>query len=86
MTPGRATIVKRITSDGLVELADEVPVGVERTVDLDSIREMLLHNTEWQKAHTKLVVDVVAPCPCGQCGLRVVEWMPLELLKLEARQ
>jgi hypothetical protein len=74
--------VKRITADGLVELADDVPIGVERTVDLDSVREVRMWNTEWLTGHNKVVIDVIDVHAPG-CGCR--RWFPCELLKITPR-
>jgi len=69
----KATIIKRVTDDGLCEFSDHIPLDNLYFVDLSSIQMVegcnTVKNEGWER---KMVVDV-------QTG----EWIPLELLHLE---
>ena len=69
----KATMVKRITDDGLCEFEDHISFGQVYFVDISSIQMIKGLNTlkeqEWNR---KMIVEV-------QTG----EWLPLELLHLE---
>lgn len=69
----KATVVKRVTDDGLCGFADHISFEKVYFVDVSSIQMVKGLNTskglEWDR---KMIVDV-------QTG----EWLPLELLHLE---
>jgi len=68
----RATLVKRVTADGLMEMHDHVAVGTVYQVDLDSLAEIPLLNTVTGVRHRKrMVQDVLGG------------WLPVELLAYE---
>lgn len=73
----RATLVKRITDDGLCEVCDQVQDGTVYLVDLQSARAVPLLNLERMQQHEKTIVDVLLAD-----GSR--RWFPLELLRIEA--
>ncbi len=73
MKPAKATLIKKKTRDGLVELWEFAAVGQTYKVDLDS-RQVAegyspTHFQEWKR-------EVIAVIPTG-------EWLPTELLEIE---
>lgn len=66
-----AKLVKRTTDDGLVEVKDDVPLGREYQVDLDSIEILTLINKLKNKEHTKEVIWADNS-----------RWIPTELLSI----
>lgn len=76
-----AITVRRVTADGLCELRDGVPLGLNYLVDLDSMREADIYNTEHDVLHVKEVVTVVDDQPPhGSLG-----WLPTEVIKIQER-
>lgn len=74
---GRATLIKRVTSDGLCEVQDHIQVGRVYRVDLASIREVQIFNTDRGREHTKTVITAIDE------RARVIGWFPVELLRIE---
>lgn len=76
----RATLIKTITDDGIVELKDGVEPGKVYTVELQSIRVQ-----GWGKRgdpDVNINRFSIFVYDCAECENGA--WMPLELLKLEA--
>ena len=69
----RATLVKTVTDDGLVEMQDGVEVGRVYEVDDGTVRMAEGFNHVLKKRWVRLVVTV-----CGDGG-----WFPTELLRIE---
>lgn len=51
-----ATLIKRATEDGMVELKDDVPIGKTYEVDLDTISTYVIYNTVRAEHHMKEVI------------------------------
>lgn len=49
----KATLVKRMTDDGLVEVQDDLPLGREYLVDAESRRTFAMFNTVKKVRHEK---------------------------------
>lgn len=60
------------TADGLVELEDDVPVGLEYRIDLGTVRTVELFHLARGVRHRKAIVNTV-----DEHG-RFTGWMPLE--------
>lgn len=75
----RATLTKHVTDDGLSEILDEIPLGTVYEVELSTMREVELFNTEYQRDHTKIIV-IARGGVSGTMG-----WMVVEHLKIEAQ-
>ena len=73
MRPAKATLIKKKTRDGLVELWEFARLGQIYKVDLDSLQiaegYSPLHDREWKR-------EVVVVISTG-------EWLPTELLDIE---
>lgn len=67
-----ATIVKRKSDDGLIELQPDVELGKKFKVELNSRRVVVLENLEFGKLHRKEIIDTY---PYNG-------WLPLELIEL----
>jgi len=67
-----AKLKAHVTTDGLVEFFEDVPLGKEYTVDCDTVEEVQMFNAEKGVKHTKVIIREY---PSGS-------WMPLELLSL----
>lgn len=70
-----ATLIKRTTDDGLVEIQDDVELGRLYTVDDRTIRLATGYNVVKKQEWTRLIVDVKED--------EDVRWFPVELLKIE---
>lgn len=70
-----ATLVKRMSEDGLVEARDGVPLGKRYLVDLDSRRRVRMFNVVRRAFHDKEIVNEVGSNA----------WLPLELLAVATR-
>lgn len=70
-----ATLIKRTTDDGLVEIQDNVEVGRQYLVDDSTIRIASGYNHVKKKTWTRLVIDVRED--------ENVRWFPTELLRIE---
>ena len=66
----KAKLIKRTTDDGLFEIEDDIPIGKQYLVDLDSMEKCFGRNTvkgvNWEKV---IIYDVFGG------------WMPTELLE-----
>jgi hypothetical protein len=81
MTPGRATLAKLQTDDGLFEVNPGVPLGKAYRVDLDSRRAADFFNTKHKKAHRKTIINTISD---DLHNPRVTGYLPLALLTLES--
>lgn len=70
----KAKLIKHTTADELASFLDNIPLGKEYVIDLDTKREATLWNTEKQKEHIKTLVNE------AETGL----WMFFELLEIES--
>lgn len=84
----RATLIKTITDDGIIELKDGIEPGKLYTVELQSIRVQPWgkrnDDEETSLPHTNGIVNrfSIFVYNCVECEDGA--WMPLEFLKLEA--
>jgi hypothetical protein len=76
----RATLIKTMTDDGVVELQDHIQAGKVYTVELRSIRVQPWGKSDGSSEPINRFSIFVFDCPECLTG----SWMPLELLKLEA--
>lgn len=76
----RATLIKTVSDDGIVELKDGVQVGKEYVVELQSIRATGWGKRDDPESAINRFSIFVYDCPECLEG----SWMPLEFLKLEA--
>ena len=70
-----ATLIKRMTDDGLVEIQDDVELGKTYTVDDRTIRMATGYNHVLKKKWMRLIIDVKSD--------EGVRWFPLELLQMK---
>lgn len=68
----RATLIKTITDDGLIEMHDDIKVGKVYLIDDETVRVAAGLNHVLNKRWIRLVVDT---CDGG--------WFPTELLRIE---
>lgn len=73
-----AVLIKHRTEDGLMELCDNVPLGREYEVDMDSRKRVKLFNAVQEKVHRKEVIGII------EDG-KFAGWMPMELLVIKSR-
>ena len=66
----QARLIKLATDDKLMEMNESIELGKIFLVDLNTKHEVTLHNTEYDKEHTKEVVL------CVDGG-----WLPTEILE-----
>lgn len=78
MTPAHAVLIRRKTDDGLVEMNDNVMLGVIYRVDLDSMRVESFFNHVYKKNHEKMIVDSLT-----EAG-EVDGWLAVDLLRIES--
>lgn len=72
----QATLIKRVTADGLFEIFDHVPLGKSYHVDIDTRAVMDGLNTIQKKFwRREMILDVDEPGGMG--------FLPTELLKIE---
>jgi hypothetical protein len=76
MKPAKATLIKRKTDDGLIEIHDHIQLGKEYLVDLDSRSMQKGYNLVEGKAWEKEGILVISS------GGR---WLPTELLRIEEK-
>ena len=70
-----ATLIKRTTDDGLVEIQDAVELGRTYIVDDETIRTATGYNHVLKEKWIRLIIDVKED--------EDIRWFPLELLKME---
>jgi hypothetical protein len=68
----RARLIKRVTDDGMFKVFEDVPIGREYVIDLDSLRSARFYNINKEQFHTK---DIVNTQEGG--------FLPMELLEIE---
>jgi len=71
-----ALLIKKISDDGLFEAHDEIEIGTEYFVDIDSIRVQKGFNILKMEYWFKEIVNIVEPD-----GLHL-GWFPTELLNI----
>jgi hypothetical protein len=76
----RATLIKTITDDGIIEMNDGIEPGKVYTVELQSIRVLPFGKADGSIMPINRFSILVYNCPECLEG----DWMPLEFLKLEA--
>jgi len=73
---GIAVLIKTKSDDGLFNIREDIPIGKEYFVDLDSRRVVkgynTVHKVEWKKEIINLIDDELCH-----------GWMPTELLEIE---
>lgn len=72
MTIVKARLIAHAPEDGLVEFRDDVPLGTQYDVVLETRRVADLFNSDRQRIHSKELIST--PCGC---------WLPMECLRLQ---
>jgi len=71
----RVILIKHATEDGLIEFWEDVPLGKVYYADLNTKRKQRFFNAQFNKYHTKEIVDV-------QDENGKMLWLPLEVLEI----
>ncbi len=74
MRTAKATLIKHKTNDGLVQVWEQVPIGKEYTVDLDSRCVSSGYNYKKNKKWKREIINMIGDD---------IGWMPTELLNIQ---